>query len=521
VQNDIVLTQTEYTRDGDGNIIQSVQRDRAHDASGTGDLRGGAASIPGRAQVVGRDLFYNNSSFDGNDAAINSADDGAIDTSKSALLPGQAAGTSNVTGTSLGINGIMIDVAGLSGTPTTADFIFRVGSTGDPSTWAAAPAPTGISVRTGAGTGGSDRVEITWADGAIDNEWLQVTMKADADTGLAGTDVFYFGDLRSDENGDGTVNFTDFAKVNADFGKTGVPVTQGDDYDKNGSVDNADFALVNADFNHSLPMITAPVQARSSYDTSYCDAVDRLTDQVNVGTNGGTPYARPASVPSRSDTVLVNHTDYDNAGNVADTIDPRGIQNNFTYDLLNRTLEEVDGYSGPASSGKSQTDYTYDSNGDVISLTASFPGTSTPSQSTDYIYGTTGTIGSNLFSNDLISQVRYPDPLTGTAGGSSTDDVNYGYDLQGETTSMTDRNGSTHGYTYDVLGRLKLDAVTTLGSGVDGSIRALGFNYNALGLSYQQTSYSDASGASVVNQVQDVYNGYGQLTTQYQEPAAR
>jgi RHS repeat-associated protein len=37
------------------------------------------------------------------------------------------------------------------------------------------------------------------------------------------------------------------------------------------------------------------------------------------------------------------------------------------------------------------------------------------------------------------------------------------------------------------------------------------------GLPYQQTSYSDGAATTVVNQVQDVYNGYGQLLTQYQE----
>jgi pimeloyl-ACP methyl ester carboxylesterase len=76
-----------------------------------------------------------------------------------------------------------------------------------------------------------------------------------------------------------------------------------------------------------------------------------------------------------------------------------------------------------------------------------------------------------------------------------------------------------HGYSYDILGRMKLDAVTTLGSRVDGSVRALGYSFNALGMPYQQTSYSNSSATTVVNQVQDAYNGYGQLTAQYQEHA--
>jgi YD repeat-containing protein len=103
---------------------------------------------------------------------------------------------------------------------------------------------------------------------------------------------------------------------------------------------------------------TGGIGARVYYNANYYDPANRLTDAVNVGTNGGTTYTRPSSVPSRSDTVLVNHTDYDDAGNVAGTVDPRGIQNNSTYDLQGRKTKEDDGHSGPASSGESITDYT-------------------------------------------------------------------------------------------------------------------------------------------------------------------
>lgn len=69
--------------------------------------------------------------------------------------------------------------------------------------------------------GGSDRVEILWADGAIINTWLQVIVAADGNTGLpqsrypAGqADVFFFGSALADSGlGDtatmATVNTTD------------------------------------------------------------------------------------------------------------------------------------------------------------------------------------------------------------------------------------------------------------------------------------------------------------------------
>jgi len=117
----------------------------------------------------------------------------------------------------------------------------------------------------------------------------------------------------------------------------------------------------------------------------------------------------------------------------------------------------------------------------------------------------------------LIAKVEYPDKSTGSASTSASDDVSYTYDLLGEVLTKTDQNGSIHAYTYDVLGHLTLDSVTTLASGVDGSVRALGYSYTPLGLPYQQTSYSDPTATTIVNQVQDDYNGYGQLITQYQQ----
>src|SRR5439155_1671010 len=148
-------------------------------------------------RVVDRQVFYNNSAFDGRDVAANAADDKAIDTRKRALLPGRRATFENVTGYSSGINGIMIDLAGLSagaaGAITAADFDFKVGAGGNPGSWTAAPRPSAVLVRPGAGLGGAARVSITWPDRAVRNEWLQVTVKADSHTGLTRPDVFYFG----------------------------------------------------------------------------------------------------------------------------------------------------------------------------------------------------------------------------------------------------------------------------------------------------------------------------------------
>ena len=60
--------------------------------------------LAGVSSVVGRNVFYNNSRFDGNDPRATAADDYAIATDKSALLPGQTAKFGNYTSFRGGIN---------------------------------------------------------------------------------------------------------------------------------------------------------------------------------------------------------------------------------------------------------------------------------------------------------------------------------------------------------------------------------------------------------------------------------
>src|SRR5947208_11243235 len=110
--------------------------------------------------------------------------------------------------------------------------------------------------------------------------------------------------------------------------------------------------------------------------------------------------------------------------------------------------------------------------------------------------------------------MRYPDASTGAASSSEKD--SYTYNQLGQVLTKTDRNGNVHTYTYDVLGRVTSDAVTTLGSGVDGAVRRIETAYDSQGNVYLLTSYDAASGGNVVNQVQREFNGLGQMTKQYQ-----
>ncbi len=162
------------------------------------------------ATVVGRQVFYNNSAFDGDDPAANVLDDDAIAPDKTALLPGQTAAFANYTSYSRGINGIMVDVANLAGTPTDADFEFKVGNRDGPAGWSTVAAEAEITLRPGAGVGGSDRVTIIWPDHAIQKQWLQVKVRAGGNVGTLADDVFYFGNAVGESG-----NSTSDAKVNA------------------------------------------------------------------------------------------------------------------------------------------------------------------------------------------------------------------------------------------------------------------------------------------------------------------
>jgi len=267
---------------------------------------------------------------------------------------------------------------------------------------------------------------------------------------------------------------------------------------------------------------TTSPKARVSYSASYYDAANRLTADVNVGTNGGSSYTRPSSVPSRSDTVLVASYTYDAAGRQDTVTDPRGIVTKSTYDLLGRTTKLVEAYDASVNSGNPSgannrtTLYTYNGNSAIRTIDAEMP-SGTNDQITAYVYGVTTSGGSDINSNDLLTAVHYPDKSTGDSSTLSADRDLFTYNALGQVTSKTDGNGTVHTYGYDVLGRPTSDAITTLGSGVDGSVLRIETSYDDAGRVYQLTSYDASSGGTIVNQLQRAYNGVGQLAAEYQE----
>ena len=145
-----------------------------------------------RASILGRGVAY------GGSTATFGAN--AIDTSKTALLPGISSSSSNYTNYTRGLNRILVDVANLAGPVSNSDFAFAewngISNGGFRATWAI---PT-ITVIPSGGAAGATRIQIAFGDNAIQNTWLRITMLANANTGLASNDVFYFGNAVGDMN---------------------------------------------------------------------------------------------------------------------------------------------------------------------------------------------------------------------------------------------------------------------------------------------------------------------------------
>jgi len=216
-------------------------------------------------KVAARYIFYNNSKYDQNDPGPGPADDAAIATDKSVLLPGQTAAFANYTGYSRGLNGLMIDIRDLPGVPGPDDFAFRIGNSETVNEWTTGPVPASITVRQGAGVDGSDRVTIIWPDGAIVNCWLRVTVRASAATGLTAADVFYVGNTPGETGNsptDALVNtvdeFTcrtqpagldldDFVVLKQHFAQAVAPFSNAD-FDGSGFVDLNDFVILKQNF---------------------------------------------------------------------------------------------------------------------------------------------------------------------------------------------------------------------------------------------------------------------------------
>ncbi len=252
--------------------------------------------------IVGRQVFYNLSAWDGNNPAANASDDAAIATNKAALLPTETASFTNYTSYSKGINGIMVDIDFLGGTPTASDFIFRVGNDSNPGLWTTLAVTPTITVRAGAGTGGSDRVTIILPDGTAIGQWLEVTVKATSNTGQLTEDVFYFGNAIGDTGNsvtDAEVTPTDEVYVRnnpATLAVSSAVITHAADFNRDKKVGPTDSIIARNNGTNSstaLQLMTAAVNNQPTVDAGPGSSIDISQSATLDGTvsDDGIPTA--------------------------------------------------------------------------------------------------------------------------------------------------------------------------------------------------------------------------------------
>ncbi len=95
------------------------------------------------------------------------------------------------------------------------------------------------------------------------------------------------------------------------------------------------------------------------------------------------------------------------------------------------------------------TDYTaFSADYSVVRYRDFTAGNSGPAgqQTTAWVFGVSAGSGSAITSNDIVGATEYPDPITGAASSSQKDVVTV--DAQGQVLTSTDRNGTTHTYSY-------------------------------------------------------------------------
>ncbi len=113
-------------------------------------------------------------------------------------------------------------------------------------------------------SGCADRVTLIWPDGAIVNQWVEITAKSNANggqLGLVSDDVFYFGNSVGDCDGDGEIGDGDYDVLVSQFGQRSEGGMLTADLDGDGRVGLPDFSIMGSRFGETVGAPTFPSPA--------------------------------------------------------------------------------------------------------------------------------------------------------------------------------------------------------------------------------------------------------------------
>ncbi|HEV8072384.1 MAG TPA: RHS repeat-associated core domain-containing protein [Planctomycetaceae bacterium] len=261
------------------------------------------------------------------------------------------------------------------------------------------------------------------------------------------------------------------------------------------------------------------------------DAANRLTTTADYGSGdpssgaGKWKYAtiptRPSSAPTASaNTALVTLYVYTSDSGLLQTItDPAGTVTKNFYDSLGRRTYVAANWQNfvPPSTGTGNpndrvTNIVYDGPQRVQQLVALDPngdGNLSDNQVTTYLYE--DPVDANRNTNQI-----YPDSSDTTSSG--TNQIKLAYNVDGSLSQKTDQRGVVFGYAYTNNRLLGTESVTTLPTGVDGTVRSITRAYDSLNRPQNITSYASTGGTgTVVNDIQYAYyNDMDKVATSYQ-----
>jgi RHS repeat-associated protein len=318
-------------------------------------------------------------------------------------------------------------------------------------------------------------------------------------------------------------------------GDNGVVTMSHAVYDTNGNVIETDSFEDNHD---DLVSTSAGINLTNNNDYvrrtvfSWYDALNRPIATADYGsgdTAAGPGHWTYASLPVRSSTAptassnsaLVTLNAYNANSGLSDTLtDPSGITTKTFFDSLNRQVFIDRNFvsfnpstlTGTGNPTDRVTQFIYDGPTRIQQLIAMDPngdGNLSDNQVTSYLYE------DPVNSNRRTSAI-YPDSSDTTSAG--TNQVKTQYNLDGSLNQMSDQRGVVLSYTYTNNRQPAMQSVTTLPSGVDGSVQSVVRTYDALNRVQNITSYGSAGGlGTVVNDLQyTYYNNTGKVTACYQ-----
>ncbi len=334
----------QYTYDHNGNRLSRTNAiDSALNEIYNYDGMNRLTSSQRGARIVSSYFYHKGSYFDttfGVQAALDTGKSLARESSGVLTL-----GYQNMINTSRGINGLVFDIQDLASTNlTAADFQFQMSPqnvydqpNNPPGSWAAAPAPTQIEVIPASGSTPA-RVILRWADNAIKDRWLRVTLKSTANTGLAEDEIFYAGHLLGDATGDLLVRISDILEIRSHLAQQ-AGVSDVRDIDKDGMIRTNDILAARSNLAQQLSVLDTAANPLADLTQSQRWTLDGQGNWIGLENNWGGVQSRTHNSQNQVTQVGGATLSFDAAGNM--TTDEQG--RTLKYDAWNRLVQVQNG----------------------------------------------------------------------------------------------------------------------------------------------------------------------------------